>query len=91
MNKATEARQQVWLGEVAGLQETLAALRAKTQHAEHLAAADINRQPRTTDLSGQTISGLARSADGPWPGTVRRPLQSVTGRDGRNRVLSATA
>lgn len=43
--RIAEARQQVWLGEVAGLQETLVALRAKTEHAEHLAAAGITDSP----------------------------------------------
>jgi hypothetical protein len=43
--RIAEARQQVWLGEVAGLQETLVALRAKTEHAEHLAAADTTDSP----------------------------------------------
>jgi hypothetical protein len=44
--RIAEARDQVWLGEVAGLQETLAALRTKTQHAERLAAAGITDTPQ---------------------------------------------
>lgn len=43
--RIAEARQQVWLGEVAGLQETLVALRAKTEHAERLAAAGVTDSP----------------------------------------------
>ena len=46
--RIAEARERVWLGEVAGLQETLVALRAKTEHAERLAAsgiADVPEQP----------------------------------------------
>jgi hypothetical protein len=40
-----EARQRVWLGEVAGLQETLTALRAKAKLAEQLTAAGITDTP----------------------------------------------
>jgi len=40
-----EARQRVWLGEVAGLQETLTALRAKARLAEQLTAASITDTP----------------------------------------------
>lgn len=43
--RITEARQRTWLGEVAGLEQTLAALRAKKQHAERLAAAGITDTP----------------------------------------------
>jgi hypothetical protein len=49
--RIAEARDRVWLGEVAGLQETLVALRAKTQHAERLAAAGITDTPDAADLS----------------------------------------
>jgi hypothetical protein len=44
--RIAEARDRVWLGEVAGLQETLVALRTKTQHAELLAAVGITDTPR---------------------------------------------
>ncbi|OLT05687.1 hypothetical protein BJF90_01395 [Pseudonocardia sp. CNS-004] len=44
--RIAEARDRVWLGEVAGLQETLVALRTKTQHAERLAAAGITDTPQ---------------------------------------------
>jgi integrase len=40
-----EARQRTWLGEVAGLEQTLAALRDKKIHAERLAAAGITDTP----------------------------------------------
>lgn len=40
-----EARQRVWLGEVAGLQETLTALRAKAELAAQLTAAGITDTP----------------------------------------------
>ena len=40
-----EARQRVWLGQVAGLQETLTALRAKARLAEQLTAAGITDTP----------------------------------------------
>ncbi|MFF4961438.1 hypothetical protein [Streptomyces sp. NPDC001222] len=43
--RIAEARQRVWLGEVAGLQETLVALRAKTQHAERLVEAGVTDSP----------------------------------------------
>ena len=43
--RIAEARQQAWLGEAAGLQETLVALRAKTEHAECLAAAGVTDSP----------------------------------------------
>jgi integrase len=44
--RITEARQRTWLGEVAGLEQTLTALRAKKQHAERLTAAGITDTPR---------------------------------------------
>jgi hypothetical protein len=44
--RIAEARDRVWLGEVAGLQETLVALRAKTEHAERLAAVGITDTPQ---------------------------------------------
>jgi hypothetical protein len=40
-----EARRHVWLGEVKGLEQTLAALRAKTADAERLATQGITDQP----------------------------------------------
>jgi hypothetical protein len=43
--RITEARGRGWLGEVGGLQETLVALRAKTEHAERLAAVAIAGTP----------------------------------------------
>jgi hypothetical protein len=43
--RIAEAHDRVWLGEVAGLQETLVALRTKTQHAKRLAAAGITDTP----------------------------------------------
>lgn len=45
-DRITEARQRTWLGEVAGLEQTLTALRAKKQHAEQLTAAGITDTPR---------------------------------------------
>jgi hypothetical protein len=39
------ARQRVWLGKVAGLQETLTALRVKARLAEQLTAAGITDGP----------------------------------------------
>jgi integrase len=44
--RITEARQRTWLGEVAGLEQTLTALRTKKQHAERLTAAGITDTPR---------------------------------------------
>lgn len=44
-DRIAEARERVWLGEVAGLQQTLVALRANTEHAERLAAAGITDTP----------------------------------------------
>jgi len=46
-DRISEARERTWLGEVAGLEQTLAALRAKKQHAELLTAAGITDTPRT--------------------------------------------
>lgn len=39
--RITEARERAWLGEVAGLQEALAALHAKAEYAERLAMAGV--------------------------------------------------
>lgn len=44
--RISEARERTWLGEVARLEQALAALRAKKQHAELLTAADITDTPR---------------------------------------------
>jgi integrase len=44
--RISEARERTWLGEVAGLEQTLAALRAKKQHAELLTSAGITDTPR---------------------------------------------
>jgi integrase len=44
--RIAEAGQRTWLGEVAGLEQTLTALRAKKQHADRLAAAGITDAPR---------------------------------------------
>lgn len=45
-DRIAEARDnRVWLGEVTGLQETLAALRTKTEHARRLATAGITDDP----------------------------------------------
>lgn len=43
--RIAEAKARVWLGEVAGLQETLVALRDKTTHAERLAASGVTDTP----------------------------------------------
>ena len=43
--RIAEARERVWLGEVVGLQETLVALRDKTQLAERLALTGITDTP----------------------------------------------
>lgn len=43
--RIAEAKERVWLGEVAGLQQTLVALRDKTKQAEQLATAGITDTP----------------------------------------------
>jgi integrase len=43
--RIAEARERVWLGEVAGLEQTLTALREKKQHLERLAAEGITDAP----------------------------------------------
>ncbi len=43
--RIAEARERVWLGEVAGLQETLVALREKAKHIERVTAASITDTP----------------------------------------------
>ncbi len=44
--RITEARQRTWLGEVTGLEQTLAALWDKKQQVERLTAAGITDTPR---------------------------------------------
>ncbi len=49
--RIAEAREPVWLGEVAGLQQTLVALWDKTKHTERLATAGITDTLGAADLS----------------------------------------